>query len=73
MVGHARVDMARLGSGNVYRHHRGNSQKVEDAIIATRQMIWQILPCQKMDVLSGALTASVDGAMRWAIRSSWRG
>ena len=34
VVGHARVGMARLGSGNVYMHHRGNSQNVEDAIIA---------------------------------------
>ena len=34
VVGHAQDGMARLGSGNVYMHHRGNSQKVEDAIIA---------------------------------------
>ena len=34
VVGHARLGMARLGSGNVYSHHRGNSQKVKDAIIA---------------------------------------
>ena len=34
VVDHARVGMARLGSGNVYSHHRGNSQNVEDAIIA---------------------------------------
>ena len=34
VVGHARVGMARLGLGNVYGHHLGNSQKVKDAIIA---------------------------------------
>ena len=34
VLDHARVGMARLGLGNVFGHHLGNSKKVADAIIA---------------------------------------
>ncbi len=34
VLGHARLDMARLGKGEIYSKHRGQSNKVPDAIIA---------------------------------------
>jgi hypothetical protein len=34
VLGHARLGMARLSSGKLYRVHRGESRKVRDAIIA---------------------------------------
>ena len=34
VLDHARLDMARLGEGIIYREHRGESNQVEDAIIS---------------------------------------
>ena len=34
VLDHAYLDMARLGSGNVYERHRGDSNNIADAIIA---------------------------------------
>jgi hypothetical protein len=34
VLGHAQLGMARLGSGDIYTQHRGESSKVPDAIIA---------------------------------------
>jgi hypothetical protein len=34
VLGHARVGMARLGTGEVYTAHRGASGKIQDAIMA---------------------------------------
>jgi len=34
VIGHARVGMARLGAGEVFRRHRGASTQIPDAIIA---------------------------------------
>jgi len=34
VLGYARLGMSRLGSGNVYKAHRGNSIQIKDAIIA---------------------------------------
>ncbi len=34
VLGHARLGMARLGSGDIYAQHRGDSNQVPDAIIA---------------------------------------
>jgi len=34
VLDHARLDMARLGDGEIYREHRGESKQIEDAIIS---------------------------------------
>ena len=34
VVGHARLGMAKLGPGDVYGHHRGDSSQIKDAVIA---------------------------------------
>lgn len=79
VLGYARLGMARLGSGDVYKSHRGNSKQIKDAIIAESAdkladiFVSEDVRCRsRLDQISQSCRSMSYGDLRtWLLAQKW--